>query len=186
MTATLRTTTARTLLATLALAGAALTVQAQQPAASASDARPNAEQRAEQRADRMAQRQQWRAERHAKRMADLKAQLRLTAAQEGAWTQFTQAMQPPARAGGPGMGMGMNRAEFDKLTTPQRIDRMQQMADQRHTEMKQRGDAVKAFYAQLTPEQQKTFDQAHRFGPGGGKAQRGGPGFGPGFGPGGR
>ena len=116
-----------------------------------------------------AQRQQRMAEHHAKRQAELKAQLKLTPAQEGAWNQYTSAMQPPAK------GPRMERAEFDKLTTPQRIDRMQQRSAERQAQMKQRGDAVKAFYAQLTQAQQKTFDEqgARMAGQSGAKQGRG-------------
>lgn len=114
-----------------------------------------------------AQRQQRMAEHHAKRQAELKAQLKLTPAQEGAWNQYTAAMQPPA------MGPRIDRAEFDKLTTPQRIDRMQQRSAERQAQMKQRGDAVKTFYAQLTPEQQKVYDERAMRG-GRGEGKRGG------------
>ena len=97
-----------------------------------------------------------RAEHHAKRLAALKGQLKLTAAQEPAWTTFTAAMQPgerPAR---------LDRQNMDKLTTPERIDRMRAMRAQHAAEADRRGEATKAFYAALTPEQQKTFDaQAH-------------------------
>jgi Spy/CpxP family protein refolding chaperone len=104
-------------------------------------------------------------------MADLKAQLKITPAQEGAWTAYTAAMQPPANA--QRRGPRMDRAEFAKLTTPQRIDRMEQFAAERQAQMKQRGDAVKAFYAQLTPEQQKVYDERAMRG-GRGEGQRGG------------
>lgn len=97
-----------------------------------------------------------RAERHAKRLADLKGQLQLTAAQEPAWTTFTTALQPgerPAR---------LDRKGMDQLTTPERIDRMRALRAQHAAEADRRGEATKAFYAALTPEQQKTFDaQAH-------------------------
>ena len=96
----------------------------------------------------------------AKRQAALKAKLKITPAQESAWTSFTGAMQPPA-----GMGQrptAEQRAEFDKLTTPERIDKMREMRTQRMTAMnagmEKRGEATKALYAALTPEQQKTFD----------------------------
>ena len=95
------------------------------------------------------------AERHAKHQAELKSALKLSPAQEGAWTQFTGAMQPPA----PGERPRMDREEFKKLTTPQRIDLMEKRGAERQARMKQRGEAVKAFYAQLTPEQQKVFDE---------------------------
>lgn len=99
--------------------------------------------------------------RMAKRQAELKAKLKITAAQEGAWTTFTTAMQPPARMMGE-RPMAGQRAEFDKLTTPERIDKMRALRTQRMaemtTEMDKRGEATKAFYAALSPEQQKTFD----------------------------
>lgn len=112
----------------------------------------------------------------AKRQADMKAKLNITPAQEGAWTSFTTAMQPPANMGG--RPTPEQRAEFDKLTTPERIDKMRTMRTQRMTDMNaamdKRGAATKTFYAALTPEQQKVFDAEHKkHGPHGG---RGGPG----------
>ena len=100
----------------------------------------------------------------AKRQAELKAKLKITPAQEGAWTSYTTAMQPPANMGQ--RPKPEQRAEFDKLTTPERIDKMRSMRTQRMTEMNaamdKRGEATKAFYAALSPEQQKTFDAEHR------------------------
>ena len=101
-----------------------------------------------------------------KRQAELKARLKITPAQEGAWTAFTASMQPPARMMGGERPMAGQRAELDKLTTPERIDKMKALRTQRMTEMNaemdKRGDATKAFYAVLSPEQQKTFDAEHR------------------------
>lgn len=51
-----------------------------------------------------------------------------------------------------------DRAEMDKLTTPERIDKMRALRTQRDAEMDKRADATKAFYATLTPEQKKVFD----------------------------
>jgi protein CpxP len=99
----------------------------------------------------------------AKRQADLKAKLKITPAQEGAWTSYTASMQPPAHGARP---TPEQRAEFDKLTTPQRIDKMKEMRTQRmaemNTAMDKRGEATKTFYAALTPDQQKTFDTEHK------------------------
>jgi protein CpxP len=99
----------------------------------------------------------------AKRQADMKATLKITPAQEGAWTAFTAAMQPPVQSARP---TAEQRAEMDKLTTPERIDKMRAMRTQRMTEMSaemdQSGAATKAFYAALSPEQQKTFDAEHK------------------------
>jgi len=123
--------------------------------------------------------QQRMAEQHAHRLVDLKARLKITPAQEGAWATYATALQPPARP-------PQQRGEFEKLTTPQRIDLMQQRQAERATRMQQFGDATKAFYAQLSPEQQKTFDDvARRHGPREGRGparddHRRGPGHGAG------
>jgi protein CpxP len=92
------------------------------------------------------------------RRAVLKAQLKLSPAQEAAWTTFTAAMKPPAAM----MANRPDPVELAKLPTPERIDKMtalhtQRMADM-NAAMAQHGEATKAFYAVLTPEQQKVFD----------------------------
>ena len=89
-----------------------------------------------------------------KRMEKLKTDLKLTPAQAGAWTTYTEAIKPGER---PAPG---DREAFAKLTTPQRIDKMREMRAKRDAEMDRRADATKAFYAQLNAEQQKTFDAA--------------------------
>lgn len=112
-----------------------------------------------------------------KHHAALKAKLKLTPAQEGAWTTFMAAMKPPAAM----MASRPDHAELSKLPTPERIDKMKALRAQRMGEMsaamEQRGEAIKAFYAALTPEQQKVFDAdtARHAGPHaqhGGKASR--------------
>jgi periplasmic protein CpxP/Spy len=89
-------------------------------------------------------------ERVARRQAVLKQKLQITPAQEVAWTAYTAAMKPPADFKRPG--------EFAKLTTPERIDRMRTMRAARAAEMDRRGEATKTFYAVLSPEQKKVFD----------------------------
>ena len=96
----------------------------------------------------------------AQRQAALKETLKITAAQEGAWSAFTSSMQPPADLHKRRMAM---RAEMDKLTTPERIDRMRALRTERDAEMDKRANATKSFYAALSPEQQKVFD-AERMG----------------------
>ena len=114
----------------------------------------------------------------AKRQAELKSRLKITPDQESAWTLFTAAMQPPARTMGGERPMAEQRAELEKLTTPERIDRMKAMRAQRMTDMNavmdKRGEATKAFYAALSLEQQKAFDAEHR--KMGGHGGYGGPG----------
>ena len=70
------------------------------------------------------------AERHAKRMAALKERLKISPAQEDAWNQFASAMQPPAPP-----AQRPDRAEFERLTTPERLDRMQAMQAEHQTRM---------------------------------------------------
>lgn len=90
-----------------------------------------------------------------KHQAALKEKLKITSAQESAWTAFTGTMKPPADMGRRRMDM---RAEMEKLSTPERIDKMRALRVQRNAEMDKRADATKAFYAVLSPEQQKVFD----------------------------
>lgn len=90
--------------------------------------------------------------RMAERMAAFKEKLQLSPAQEPAWETFTTAMQPGQR------GARLDRSGMEKLTTPERIDRMRAMRIQRAAEADRRGEVVKTFYAALTPAQQKTFD----------------------------
>ncbi|MDF1485654.1 Spy/CpxP family protein refolding chaperone [Ramlibacter sp. H39-3-26] len=92
----------------------------------------------------------------ARREAALKEKLQITASQEGAWTAFTTAMKPSTRPEPPA------RDEFDKLTTPERIDRLRALRSEHQAQMDQRMDAVKTFYAVLSPAQQKTFDAEFR------------------------
>lgn len=112
--------------------------------------------------------------RMAKHQAELKAALKITAEQEAAWTTFTASMAPPADP----KAQRPNREEMAKLTTPERIDKMKAMRTERHAvmslEMDKRADAIKTFYATLTPEQQKVFDEkAMSHGKDGKKGQKG-------------
>ncbi len=125
------------------------------------------------------QRKQWSQERmqkhHAQRMAELKEKLQITSAQEGAWQAFTQAMQPPQPP-----QKALDREEWARLKTPERIDRMRTLRSERNAQADRRAEAVKTFYAALNPEQQQRFDAAsqrmHRKGPGEHHGREGGPG----------
>ena len=97
----------------------------------------------------------------AQRAAELKAQLKLSPEQEPAWNAFVAAMKPDAKA----MPQRPAREELDKLTTPERIDKMRALRDQQHKDMlaamDKRDQATKTFYATLNAEQKKTFDAHH-------------------------
>ena len=96
-----------------------------------------------------------------KRLGDLKAKLKITADQEGAWTTFTAAMKPPTATD----FKRPDRAEMDKLTTPERIDKMHAQRTERmaamNASMDKRDEATKTFYAALNAEQKKNFDTEH-------------------------
>jgi Spy/CpxP family protein refolding chaperone len=101
------------------------------------------------------------AQMHARHLTDLKAKLKITTPQEAAWTAFTEAMKPPADL----MGKHPDRAEMDKLTTPERLDKMRALHRERTTAMEaamdKRAEATKTFYAALSAEQKKIFDAEH-------------------------
>jgi len=96
-------------------------------------------------------------EMRAKRQAELKDKLALTPAQEQAWAQYNAALQPPAGERAP--QQRLKREDFAKMTTPQRLEHMQARQAERTARFAQRADATRDFYAALTPEQQKTFDE---------------------------
>jgi periplasmic protein CpxP/Spy len=148
------------LLATLAFAGTAQT----QPAAPA--AGPAASTAREHHGRFDPARMQ---ERVARRQAALKHKLQITPAQESAWADFIAAMKPPADVKRPQPG------EREKLTTPERIDRMREMRNAHMAEMDKRDDATKALYAALSADQKRVFD-AETAPRGGRMHHHGGPG----------
>jgi hypothetical protein len=159
------------LLAALGIGAIAQTqTQTQTAPAAPAGAAPQAQERGRHDPARMEQFRAQRQERMAKRLTELKGKLQVTAAQEGAWTTWTTALKP-AQFQRP------DRAELERLTTPERIDRMRALRAQRNAEMDKRMDATKTFYAALTPDQKKVFDaEGMRFLRGGGKGMRGGHG----------
>lgn len=90
-----------------------------------------------------------------RKQAAFKAKLKITADQEGAWSTFANAMKPAPDALKRRMEI---RAELDKLTTPERIDKMRALRAERDAAMDKRADATKALYAVLTPYQKGVFD----------------------------
>lgn len=85
----------------------------------------------------------------------LKAKLQLTPEQEPAWLAFTARMDAGRSLQRPANG---ERVDWSKLSTPERLDKMQERMAARQAAMSQRFDAIKSFYAALSPEQQKVFD----------------------------
>jgi len=159
--------TAATVLATT-IVGLSLTALAQNmpspPAAGQPPAAVKAERPGAPRTDaqRHAEHQQRLQQRMAEHQARLKASLQLTPQQEPAWNAFVARMQPPQGPAQP----PMDREAWRQLSTPERLDRMDAMKAERDRAMAQRHEAIRSFYAQLNPAQQKAFDaQPPVFGP---------------------
>jgi protein CpxP len=102
--------------------------------------------------EKRAEYQAKRAESAAGRVAKLHDELKITPAQENAWNAFVASMKPQAR------GQRPDRAAQAGLTAPQRLAQHIERQKQRTAAMEQRLGAVNSFYAVLTPEQKKTFD----------------------------
>jgi hypothetical protein len=78
--------------------------------------------------------------------------------QETAWQAFAASMTPQPGAGEPKQ---RERGEADQphhLTTPERLDRMAARMADRQARFQRHAEAVKTFYAALSPTQQRTFD----------------------------
>lgn len=101
-----------------------------------------------------------------KRQDALHAKLKLTAAQEPAWKTFVDQSRPPQRdPNAKPRDRAAERAAWAQLTTPERMEKFLAGMQAREQFMTARLNAVKTFYAVLSPEQQKTFDKEFAHGP---------------------
>lgn len=105
--------------------------------------------------EQIAKMEQWRAKREAK----LHDKLKITAAQEDAWKTFISktAPQHPVE-----MSKHLSKEEWNKLTAPELLARQAEHLKQWQERLTQRIAATKDFYAVLTADQQKVFDEAFR------------------------
>lgn len=99
------------------------------------------------------QRQAKMADAWQKHMTKLHDALKLSSAQEPAWNTFAGAIKPQPLAGMP------DRAAWAGMTAPQRMEKMIALSKERTTRMESHLAALNTFYAQLTPDQKKIFDQ---------------------------
>jgi protein CpxP len=109
-------------------------------------------------------------ERAAARQAALHDKLKLTGNQEAAWKTYIAAATPPAPPARP------DRAQWEKMSAPDRMERMMTMMKEREGNMASHLAAMKTFYATLSPLQQQIFNDnvgrgmgAHRHGHGHGR-----------------
>lgn len=92
------------------------------------------------------------AEGMARHMAALHDKLKLSSAQEPAWAAFIAAAKPQTPAERP------DRASVAKMTAPERLETWITMSQARLAAQQNALTALKTFYAELTPEQKKIFD----------------------------
>jgi protein CpxP len=121
--------------------------------------------------------QEKRAEFAARRVARLHDELKITPAQENAWNTFVASMKPAPRGERP---QADRAAAAANLSAPQRLAQHIERQKRRTAAMEQRLGAVNSFYAVLTAEQKKTFDDKAarlqgRVGKHGGQRGHGGP-----------
>jgi len=91
----------------------------------------------------------------AQRHQQLHEALRLTAEQESGWEILMA-----SEASSQDFGLGQAR-EWSSLSVPERAEKMLELSKARQVQLAEHVAALKAFYAVLTPEQQKTFEDFH-------------------------
>jgi Spy/CpxP family protein refolding chaperone len=96
-----------------------------------------------------------RAEFFAKRQAMLHDSLKLSAEQEPAWKAFAASITPPG-----GKMKRPDRAQVEKLSAPERMEQRLAMMKTAEAHMETRLAAMKTFYATLSPQQQKVFNDS--------------------------
>jgi len=96
-------------------------------------------------------------EKHHNMMHD---KLKITAGQEAAWKTFIDATKPAMMERGE--KMRADRKAMEGLSTPARMEKMLERSKEHLAQMQKHLDALKTFYAVLTPEQQKIFDDSHQ------------------------
>ena len=90
----------------------------------------------------------------AERLDQLKAELRLTPEQEPAWRAFVARTTAPEA-----VPHRAERMQDPGMTTLERLARMEERHEAHTNALKQRIDATRSFYAQLSEEQKQLFDR---------------------------
>lgn len=93
------------------------------------------------------------AERMKERQQKLHESLKLNPEQEKAWVKFQDSHPMRDNADRP------DRAALEKLSAPERAEKMLEQSRKHQDAMSKHVSAMKAFYDTLTPEQKKTFDE---------------------------
>ena len=92
-------------------------------------------------------------EQHHKQLHDA---LKLTAEQEPGWKKLMDSEQPKPSTSG-----ASKTEDWSKLTTPERAEKMLELGKARQEHMSEYVGALKGFYASLSVEQKKIFEDMH-------------------------
>jgi hypothetical protein len=152
----------------LSLGGAAFSFA--QDAGGAPPPAPSADGQHHRQWDPEARKKHWE-ERRAERAKTMHDALSIRPDQEAAFQTFMASMTPMGGHHGGHGGMHGPKGDHDgdrggdrggdhgaNLTTPERLDRAEKRMGERQAAFDRHAQAVKAFYAVLSPEQQRTFD----------------------------
>ena len=90
------------------------------------------------------------------KMHQLHERLKLNPQQEKSWLMFSEQVKNEDHH------KEWDRQKIDSLSTPERLDLMMSHMKKRQERMESHIKAVKTFYAQLTAEQKKSFDESFR------------------------
>jgi len=96
-----------------------------------------------------------------KQLDELKAQLNLTDDQQAAWQTFFAQVNDQAKNMASMRDKMMDKTQTIPKTAPEQMAMMAEMMKDRARAMDKMVDAVKTFYAALTPVQQTAFDKMH-------------------------
>lgn len=108
--------------------------------------------------EKMHQHMQARMEKHRTQLHD---KLQLSAAQEPAWKTFTDSVMSSMSGMHHAPRTEQDKKAMETMTTPAHMEKMLARAKARVEQMQKNLDALNTFYAVLSPEQQKIFDQEH-------------------------
>lgn len=91
-------------------------------------------------------------------LAFLKAELKITPAQEPRWNTFAAVMRDHSRTMGEMMQSMRGQRRGGRSTLPERLDRAEKMMSMHRDEMRKMAAAVRPLYAALSPAQRRTAD----------------------------
>jgi len=96
-----------------------------------------------------------------KHLSELNTTLKLTKDQQPAWQTFSDQVNDQAKNMASMQDKMKDKTQAMAMTAPEHMAMMADKMEDRAENMEKMADAVKTFYAILTPEQQAAFDKIH-------------------------